>query len=390
MMCDIKKRSSFGPLVNYANNKDKARMIDCKDVRTDNNTTIAASMQGQADDKPGRKLNNPVYHISLNFSKEDAPKLSDGLMVKIAREYMEQMGIRNTQYIVCRHIDTEHPHMHIVANRVDNDGNTISDKNDRQRSVKICRELTLKYGLHMAKGKEKVNRNRLRGSDKIRYEILDALQFYIPKSKSWEELEGYMKEKNIRINLRFDKKKGRITGVSFTFKNRTFSGSKIDESMNFYAIDRRMNHRLTNKKGTEILIGNAENELGSLYKMEGENKISLMDLWKQYHNSTRIFERNSNASHTISTSRPSIYNADNLSEMSNESPATSNENTTPSDDDSSDSDVIQTTVEGLIGGLIELYVQPHQAQVSVGGGGDNDTGDWGDEDKKKNRPRRRR
>ena len=56
MMCDIKKRSSFGRLVNYANNKDKARLIDSKDVRTDNNSTIAASMQGQANDKPGRKL----------------------------------------------------------------------------------------------------------------------------------------------------------------------------------------------------------------------------------------------------------------------------------------------------------------------------------------------
>ena len=79
-MCDIKKRSSFGRLVNYANNKDKARLIDSKDVRTDNNSTIATSMQGQADDKPGRKLDKSVYHISLSFSKEDTSKLSDRLM----------------------------------------------------------------------------------------------------------------------------------------------------------------------------------------------------------------------------------------------------------------------------------------------------------------------
>ena len=106
MMCDIKKRSGFGKLVNYANNPKKAILIDCKDVRDDNKSTIAASMQGQADDKPGRKLEKPVYHISLNFSKEDAPKLSNELMVEIAGEFMEKMGIRNTQYIVCRHTDT--------------------------------------------------------------------------------------------------------------------------------------------------------------------------------------------------------------------------------------------------------------------------------------------
>ena len=138
-MGDLKKRASFARVVNYVNNPKKARIIDCKDVRLDDNATIARSMQGQANDKPGRKLKNPVYHISLDFAHEDTPKLTDDLMVEIAREYMRRMGITNTQYIVCRHTDREHQHLHIVANRVDNDGNTISDSNDNVRNVKVCK-----------------------------------------------------------------------------------------------------------------------------------------------------------------------------------------------------------------------------------------------------------
>ncbi len=152
MMGDLKKRASFAKVVNYVNNPKKARLIDSKDVRLDDNTTIARSMQGQADDKPGHKLKNPVYHISLDFAHEDAPKLTDDLMVEIAREYMLRMGIVNTQYIVSRHSDREHQHLHIVANRVDNDGNTISASNDRVRNVKICKALTREYGLHFSKG----------------------------------------------------------------------------------------------------------------------------------------------------------------------------------------------------------------------------------------------
>ena len=68
MMGDLKKRASFARVVNYVNNPKKARIIDCKDVRLDDNATIARSMQGQANDKPGRKLKNPVYHISLDFA----------------------------------------------------------------------------------------------------------------------------------------------------------------------------------------------------------------------------------------------------------------------------------------------------------------------------------
>jgi len=43
--------------------------------------------------------------------------------------------------------DKEHSHVHIAYNRIDNDGNTISDRNERLRSTRISKELTLKYGL---------------------------------------------------------------------------------------------------------------------------------------------------------------------------------------------------------------------------------------------------
>lgn len=168
MMGDLKKRANFARVVNYVNNPKKARLIDSKDVRLDNNATIARSMQGQADDKPGRKLKNPVYHISLDFAHEDTHKLTDALMVEIAREYMQRMGIVNTQYIVSRHTDREHQHLHIVANRVDNDGNTISASNDRVRNVKICKALTREYGLHFSKGKMNVKRDRRSGNGQQR------------------------------------------------------------------------------------------------------------------------------------------------------------------------------------------------------------------------------
>ena len=85
------------------------------------------------------------------------------------------MGIRDTQFIIARHTDRKHPHCHIVFNRVDNNGKTISDKNDRYRNEKVCKELTEKYGLYMADGKEHVNTERLRPHDRAKYDIYEAL-----------------------------------------------------------------------------------------------------------------------------------------------------------------------------------------------------------------------
>lgn len=81
---------------------------------------------------------------------------------QIAREYMQKMGITDTQYLLVRHLDQPHPHCHLVYNRVGNHGQTISDRNIKLRNAKVCRELTERFGLHLAPGKEAVRRERFR------------------------------------------------------------------------------------------------------------------------------------------------------------------------------------------------------------------------------------
>ncbi|KAA6325537.1 hypothetical protein EZS27_025264 [termite gut metagenome] len=73
------------------------------------------------------KIAKPVAHISLDFSMQDKKRLTDKAMVGIALEYMQKMGYENTQYIIVRHHDTDHPHIHLVINRIDNDGKRITD-----------------------------------------------------------------------------------------------------------------------------------------------------------------------------------------------------------------------------------------------------------------------
>ena len=126
-------------------------------------------------------LSKPVGHVVLAFSARDAARLDNRRMVGIAAEYLSGMGIRNTQFIIARHRDREHPHLHILFNRVDNDGRTISDRNDRYRSERLCKELTVRHGLHFAPGKENVKEHRLREPDKTKYEIFHALHNAVPR-----------------------------------------------------------------------------------------------------------------------------------------------------------------------------------------------------------------
>lgn len=95
-----------------------------------------------------------VGHISLSFSLNDTPRLSNEFMAQIAREYLQRMGIVNTQFVVFRHQDQLHGHVNIVYNRVDNDGNFISSDSDFRKSAAITKALTHEYGLILVKAKK--------------------------------------------------------------------------------------------------------------------------------------------------------------------------------------------------------------------------------------------
>ena len=85
--------------------------------------------------------------------KKAEGQLTDEMMAKIAREYMELMGVKDTQFILVRHHNTANPHCHLVYNRVDNNGRIISDKFEWKRSEKIVKHLKDKYGLTYSDGK---------------------------------------------------------------------------------------------------------------------------------------------------------------------------------------------------------------------------------------------
>jgi len=97
--------------------------------------------------------------------------MSNDYMRQIALEYLARMGTCDHQFLIVRHHDREHPHCHIVFNRVSNSGKTISDSNERFRSQHICRDITEREGLYIAPGKENIKRNRLREPDKTPYRI---------------------------------------------------------------------------------------------------------------------------------------------------------------------------------------------------------------------------
>jgi hypothetical protein len=201
MIGKIIKGKSFKGCISYVLGKENAKILDSDGVLLTDTNSIINSFYMQSLMNPN--LAKSVGHIPLAYSKDDAAKLTDAFMVKLAKEYMQTMGIENTQYIIVRHSDREHPHCHIVFNRVDNEGKTISDKNDHFRNEKVTKALKEKYGLTFGDGKEKVKTHRLKEPDKTKYEIHKAIQTALKSAKNWNQLKDLLMKEKIQVKFKY-------------------------------------------------------------------------------------------------------------------------------------------------------------------------------------------
>lgn len=345
-MAKIRSGQGFAGLVDYANDiqNKKADIIASEGVDLTSNKSITASFSLQAKSRPS--LKNFVGHISLSFAPEDTPKLSDKLMADIAKEYLRRMGIVNTQYIISRHHDKPHPHVHIVYNRVDNDGKAITGDQGFRKSARITQALTREYGLTFGKDKRKVNRDRLKGKAVVKYRIYDAINDSLTGCRNMEALKAALSARGIGMNIVCNAE-GKAKGIVFTCDNISFAGYQIDRSMTYAKICQKMG----------IVPDAVRNTTGISVS---DNRTQLRDF---------SFGQQQSDSHSeISRTSDSITAAD-----------------TATDGDAS--------VGCNIGeAMAELIIQPHIVQTSGGGGGSSDNRGWNDEDKekKKNLYKRRR
>ena len=339
MIAKIKTRESFAGIVDYAhdynNDKKKARLIDYKDVCIISNKSIADSFTIQASMRS--KIAKPVKHISLGFSPNDAhlftdDKEGDELMVRIAKDWMIEMGIGNTQYIIARHLDTEHPHCHLVFNRIDNDGNVISDSRERIRNMAVCKLLNKKYGLYVAPFKsKKIHEDRLRGYEAKKHKLRMDINNILDRSSNWGEFCRLLKEAGINIRFFTSSQTNTIRGISFANHQISISGSKLEPKVLTYG---QLCLKLGERRILESSNPNVENYFSPLVK----NKVPC--------------------NHSIERS---ITNESNLTESG-----------------STDS----TSSSAIGEAMFEFLLQPHQVETGGGGGSSDDRG-WRDDDKDK-------
>jgi hypothetical protein len=90
-------------------------------------------------------LGRAVLHVSLSAAPGEV--LSDDQWREIGQRYLHGMGLDANQYLITRHLDTEHEHVHLLVKRVRFDGEVTSDSHDYRRHEILMRAIERDYSL---------------------------------------------------------------------------------------------------------------------------------------------------------------------------------------------------------------------------------------------------
>lgn len=229
----------FGETCLYVQREEsQSQVLAAEGVRTHDLRLMTADFEWQRRLMPDKE--NPVFHSSLSFPPEE--RVEDARLVEISKEFLRRIEMANTQYVLVKHTDKAHLHVHIVANRVNNDGEPIGKGLIIERSIKAARELTEEYGLRQEQGKrlDRTHLEALHEPDAKRYRIYAAIQEVLPQCSNLGEFETRLQEQGVTVRYRHDPETNERQGISFRLENRSFKGSRVDAGFSLKGLERRL------------------------------------------------------------------------------------------------------------------------------------------------------
>lgn len=213
MVAKIKSGKSLIGALNYNENKvrqGRAKLIQASSYpkdRADLNFNDKLLRLTDLASGNERTQTNTV-HISLNFPNGES--LPDETLKSITGDYMKGIGFADQPYLVYRHEDAGHPHIHIVSTNIKANGERISlHYLGQNQSEQIRKEIEIKYQLTKAEGQAKQKPDLKADVKAVEYgkaetkrEITNILGFTLRAYKftSIPELNAVLQQYNIQAD----------------------------------------------------------------------------------------------------------------------------------------------------------------------------------------------
>ncbi|QIR41888.1 relaxase/mobilization nuclease domain-containing protein (plasmid) [Tolypothrix sp. PCC 7910] len=244
------KGRGFRGLLDYLQSQEDAKLIG---GNMGGNNAIALAREFKISRQLNPEADRVVYHASLSLP--DNERLDDETWNEIANRYLEEMGFDSNQYVVYRHHNTQHDHIHICASRIRLDnGKIVHDSWDYKRSETTIRQIERDYQLQPTLGShEKLSRNPSIGQQRrlereqqeylkgdrptpqeppIKQQLQELIDRATADSPTMPQLIERLQIQGVKVR-HGTTRNGKSKGISYSMKDQQFSGTTLGASYTF-------------------------------------------------------------------------------------------------------------------------------------------------------------
>ncbi|MCM4166582.1 hypothetical protein KCTC52924_03523 [Arenibacter antarcticus] len=234
-------------------------------------------------------------HATLNLPRGE--QLEDKVFFELSKAYMNHMGYGEQPYMVVRHHDTKHEHVHIVSTTIKEDCLQINLSNDFRRNVATQKYLEKQFGLSPSPDTRQGKELPIYRIPQFKNEDISGVRFYIQdiinntlqkyKVRSFKELSELLRP--YHIQLRTVDHNSRI-GVSFGievedgYSSRYINGSTVHPQLSGPKLQ-KVFERNKRSKLLPMVQKRLEKQILTTFKLfESIHYENLPDVLKSYQN----------------------------------------------------------------------------------------------------------
>jgi len=186
----------------------------------------------------------PVFHAMLSLRPGE--HLTNEQWAQAVQTYMDDLGFtEDNKYVAVMHRDTDHEHVHIVANRIhlDEEFRLVSDSNERSISLDSASDLEDMFGLSKAprptetwgttfshaEVKAATRENDIPHKARMIAKIAGAIEQTRDESGDMFTLVRHLRRQQVYIHLTKNDE-GQPKGIAYEFNGKVISGRKLKRS----------------------------------------------------------------------------------------------------------------------------------------------------------------
>lgn len=218
------------------------------------------------------KCKNNTISVVISPTIADSQKMSDRDLRALAVEFLLGLKIDPTkaQYIAFVHTEKEHKHIHIISNRIDENGKALKDNYIGFEAQRVAHEIALKYGWTSIRQENENKKQRAINTNLIAKNAVKTAHREVLRQKP-KDLQQYIRlmlEKQIEVKPTINKQ-GNIQGYRFVHlpTETNLKASEVDRNL-------KLNELFKNND-----LNQPKNGIERIFEISNQSGQQLQD-WK--------------------------------------------------------------------------------------------------------------